>query len=48
MCLSRFSIPCIAIVTLTLLFSVDTIAEERQSSLSGRVVDTDGNGRRLR
>ena len=43
MCLSRFSIPCIAIVALTLLFSVDTIAEEGQSSLSGRVVDTDGN-----
>lgn len=43
MCLSRFSIPCIAIVALTLLFSVDTLAEEGQSSLSGRVVDTDGN-----
>lgn len=43
MCLSRFSILCIAIVALTLLFSVDTIAEEGQSSLSGRVVDTDGN-----
>ncbi len=43
MCLSRFSIPCIAIVALTLLFSVDTIAEDSKSSLSGRVVDTDGN-----
>ena len=43
MCLSRFSIPCIAIVALALLFSVDTIAAEGQSSLSGRVVDTDGN-----
>ena len=42
MCLSRFSIPCIAIVALTFLLSADTIAEESQSSLSGRVINTDG------
>ena len=43
MCLSRFSIPCIAIVALTLLFSVEAIAEDSKSTLSGRVIDTDGN-----
>jgi len=42
MCLSRFRIPFIAIVALTLLFSVETIAEDSQSNLAGRVIDTDG------
>ena len=33
----------VAIIALTLLFSVDSITQEGKSSLSGRVVDTDGN-----
>lgn len=45
--LLHFSIPYVAIlaglVALTLLFSADGIAQEGKSSLSGRVVDTDGN-----
>lgn len=41
MCLLRFSIPCIAIVALTLLFSADSTAQEGKSSLSGQVVDMD-------
>ncbi len=45
--LSHFSISYVAIltgiVTLTLLFSWNSIAQEDKSSLSGRVVDTDGN-----
>ena len=45
--LSRFSISYIgmfvAIIALTLLFSPDSITQEDKSSLSGRVVDTDGN-----
>ena len=45
--LSHFSIPYVAIlagvVALTLLFSWNGIAQNGKSSLSGRVVDTDGN-----
>ena len=45
--LSRTSISYIgmfvAIIALTLLFSVDSTTQEGKSSLSGRVVDTDGN-----
>ncbi len=45
--LSRTSISYIgmfvAIIAFTLLFSVDSITQEGKSSLSGRVVDTDGN-----
>ena len=45
--LSHFSIPYVVIlagvVALTLLFSWNGIAENDKSSLSGRVVDTDGN-----
>ena len=45
--LSHFSIPYAAIlagiVALSLLFSWNSIAQEDKSSLSGRVVDTDGN-----
>jgi hypothetical protein len=45
--LSHFSIPYVAIlagiVALSLLFSWNSIAQEGKSSLSGRVVDTDGN-----
>ena len=45
--LSHFSMPYVAIlagiVALTLLFSWNSIAQEGKSSLSGRVVDTDGN-----
>lgn len=44
---SRFSMPyiniCVSIVALILLFPSDSIAQEGKSSLSGRVVDTDGN-----
>ena len=45
--LLHFSIPYVAtlagLVALTLLFSADGITQEGKSSLSGRVVDTDGN-----
>ena len=45
--LSRASISYIgmfvAIIALTLLFSADSIAQEGKSSLSGQVIDTDGN-----
>ena len=45
--LSHFNMPYVAIlagiVALTLLFSWNSVAQEGKSSLSGRVVDTDGN-----